>query len=91
MTNNMTTVSLQESKRRAEREQRQLASTELHNEFRVAAGLEPMPVDTTDFEDNDELEDIDPLLDETARILFDLVIPARQVADRYPGRQKPPG
>ena len=91
VTNNMTTVSLQESKRRAEREQRQLASTELHNEFRVAAGLEPMPVDTTDLEDNDELEDIDPLLDETARILFDLVIPARQVADRYPGTAKTAG
>ena len=90
-TKNIKTVSLQESKRRAEREQRQLASTELHNEFRVAAGLEPVPVDTTDVEDDDELEDIDPLLDETARILFDLVTPVGQVADRYPGTAKTAG
>ena len=90
-TEDIKTVSLQESKRRAEREQRQLASTELHNEFRAAAGLEPVPVDTTDLEDDDELEDIDPLLDETARILFDLVTPARQVADRYPGTAETAG
>ena len=88
---NLKTVSLQESTRRAEREKRRLASTDLHNEFREAAGLEPVPADTTGLEDNDELEDIDPLLDETARILFDLVAPARQVADRYPGTAKTAG
>ena len=50
-----------------------------------------MPVDSTDLKEDDELEDIDPLLDETARILFDLVTPARQVADRYPGTAETAG
>ncbi len=88
---NLKTVSLQEVKRKAEREKRRLASTELHNEYRVAAGLEPVPADATDLEIDDELEDVDPLLDETARILFDLVTPARQVAGRYPGAAKTAG
>ena len=88
---NLKTVSLQEVKRKAEREKRRLASTELRNEYRVAAGLEPVPADATDLEIDDELEDVDPLLDETARILFDLVTPARQVAGRYPGTAKTAG
>lgn len=77
------TVSLQESKRRDEREQRRHASAELRNEFRVALDLEPVPMDATDVED-DGLEHLDPFLEEAARILFDLVTPVRQAANRFP-------
>ena len=81
---NKKTVSLQESKRKAEREQRRLATAELRNEYRVTLGLEPVAADAVDIEDEDELEDLDPLLDEAARILFDLVVPVRQAIDEFP-------
>ena len=81
---NIKNVSLQESKRRAEREKLRLASAELRNEFRVALGLEPVPLHATDLEDDGGLEDFDPLLEEAARILFDLVAPVRKTAARLP-------
>lgn len=77
---NRKTVSLQENERKAEREQLRLASTELRNEFRMVLGLEPLPPQADDIEDDDELEDMDPFLEEAARILFDLVAPLRQAA-----------
>ena len=76
---NRKTVSLQENERKAEREKLRLASAELRNEFRIALGLEPLPPQADDIED-DELEDIDPFLEEAARILFDLVAPVPQTA-----------
>ena len=88
---NQKTISLQENKRIAEREQRRLASAELRNEYRVTLGLEPVPADATDIEDENELEDLDPLLDEAARILFDLVVPVRQAINRFPDTAKTAG
>ncbi len=88
---NRKAVSLQESKRRAEREQLRLASTELRNEFRVALGLEPVPLNSTEPEDEGGLEDLDPMLEEAARILFDLVMPVRQAANRFPETAKTAG
>ena len=88
---NKKTVSLQQSKRKAEREQRRLATAELRNEYRVTLGLEPVPADAVDIEDEDELEDLDPLLDEAARILFDLVVPVRQAIDEFPDAAKTAG
>ena len=88
---NKKTVSLQQSKRKAEREQRRLATAELRNEYRVTLGLEPVPADAVDIDDEDELEDLDPLLDEAARILFDLVVPVRQAIDEFPDTAKTAG
>ena len=88
---NKKTVSLQESKRKAEREERRLATAELRNEYRVTLGLEPVPADAVDIEDEDELEALDPLLDEAARILFDLVVPVRQAIDEFPDTAKTAG
>lgn len=84
-------ISLQENKRRDEREQRRLASVELRNEFRIAMGLEPVPVHAADIERDDGLDDLDPLLEEAARILFDLVGPVRQAVNRFPGTAKTAG
>ena len=88
---NKKTVSLQESKRNTEREKRLLASAELRNEFRVALGLDPVLPDAVESEDDNGLEDLDPLLEEAARILFDLVAPVRQAADRLPYNAKTAG
>ncbi len=88
---NKKTISLQESKRKGEREERRLATAELRNEYRITLGLEPVPADATDIEDEDELEDLDPLLDEAARILFDLVVPVRQAIDEFPDTAKTAG
>ncbi len=88
---NKKTVSLQQSNRKAEREQRRLATAKLRNEYRITLGLEPVPADTVDFEDENELEDLDPLLDEAARILFDLVVPVRQAINKFPDRAKTAG
>lgn len=88
---NKKTVSLQESKRNTEREKRLLASAELRNEFRVALGLDPVLPDAVEIEDDNGLEDLDPLLEEAARILFDLVAPVRQAADRLPSNAKTAG
>ena len=88
---NKKTASLQESKRKAEREKHRLASAELRNEFRVALGLDPVLPDAVEIEDDNGLEDLDPLLEEAARILFDLVAPVRQAADRLPYNAKTAG
>ena len=88
---NQKTASLQESKRKAEREKRRLASAELRNELRIALGLDPALPDATEIEDDNGLEDLDPLLEEAARILFDLVAPVRRAADRLPHTAKTAG
>ena len=88
---NKKNVSLRESKRKAEREKRRLESVELRNEFRITLGLEPASPDAADIEDDNELEDLDPLLEEAARILFDLVAPVRQAANRFPDTAKTAG
>ena len=88
---NKKTASLQESKRKADWEKRRLASAELRNEFRVALGLDPVLPDAVEIEDDNGLEDLDPLLEEAARILFDLVAPVRQAADRLPYNAKTAG
>ena len=88
---NKKTISLQEGKRKAEREQRRLASAELRNEYRITLGLEPVPADAADIEDENELEDLDPLLDEAARILLDLVVPVRQAINEFPDTAKTAG
>ena len=88
---NKKTVSLQQSKRKAEREQRRLAATDLRNEYRITLGLEPVPADADDIEDENELEDLDPLLDEAARILFDLVVPVRQAVNEFPDTARTAG
>ena len=88
---NEKTISLQQSKRKAEREQRRLASAELRNEYRITLGLKPVPADATDIEDENELEDLDPLLDEAARILFDLVVPVRQATNKFPDTPRTAG
>lgn len=74
------TISLMESKRKAEREQLLDMQHELENELRIAQGLEPLPQrdDTAkideDEEEDDEEKPHDILLQETARILNDLIL-----------------
>ena len=75
------TISLKESKRKAEREHLLDMKHELDNELRIAQGLEPLPkkdtsLDVDEFEEEDEDEDKphDILLQETARILYDLIV-----------------
>ena len=78
--NKKKTTSLQESKRKAERDQLLYMKHELLNELRVVQGLEPLPerdktqeIDEFDEED-DEDKPHDVLLQETARILYDLIV-----------------
>ena len=78
-------VSLQVDKRRAEREKLRLEADAARNELRVAAGLEPVSADTDEPGNDEELEQLDPFLEEAARILYDLVVPVRQAADGEPG------
>ena len=86
---NIKSVSLHEGNRRAEREKRRLEAAATRNEMRVAAGLEPVSADAdadADAPGNDEeLDQLDPFLEEAARILYDLVVPVRQAADGHPG------
>ena len=81
---NITSVSLQESKRRSEREKLQQEATAIRNELRLAAGLEPVAPDADEPDNDDELEQLDPFLDEAARILYDLVAPRQQSANAGP-------
>ena len=81
---NIKSVSLHEGKRRAEREQLRLEAAAMRNELRLAAGLEPVSPDADDPGDDEELEQVDPFLDEAARILYDLVAPVRQAANGEP-------
>ena len=69
-----TTVSLMESKRRAEREKMRVARHELQNEFRIAQGLKPIPLDAPEKE-YEKIKPVDILLRECARILQDLITP----------------
>ena len=78
------TISLLESRRRAEREKVRLESAQLRDEYRVALGLEPAPDEGADLEEDDLPDEFDPLLEEAARILFDLVAPVRQAAEKLP-------
>ena len=78
---NIKSVSLQMDKRKAEREKLRMEAEAAHNELRVAAGLEPISPGADEPEDEDKLEQLDPFLDEAARILYDLVVPVRQAAN----------
>jgi hypothetical protein len=77
--NDKKTISLKESKRKAEREKLLDMKHELKNELRIAQGLEPLPqrdetleIDAIEEEDDKE-KPHDILLQETARILNDLI------------------
>ena len=78
--NDKKTTSLKESKRKTERAQVLDMKHELENELRIVQGLEPLPErdDTLDIdefaEENDEDKPHDVLLQETARILHDLIV-----------------
>ena len=82
------TVSLLKETRELEREKLQNAKLELDNEFRLAQGLPPVAKDTEETGDNAEEDEVDPvdvLLEETANILFDLISPSHSTAQLYPG------
>jgi len=70
-------ISLLESKRKKEREQLQTTRRQLKNELRIAQGLEPLQgaqeIDEPENEDEDK-DKMDILLNETARILHDLIV-----------------
>lgn len=98
-----TEVSLNEKKRKAEREALLLAQRRVENELRVAQGLEPLSEAVSLEEDADEDQDgrdlsaeekkFEPenvLLQESAHILIDLITPARQTADNSPMAQHGP-
>ncbi len=74
------TTSLKESKRKAERDQLLDMKHELVNELRVVQGLKPLPKrdktqEIDEFEEGDvEDKPHDVLLQETARILYDLIV-----------------
>ena len=73
-------ISLKESKRKAEREKILDMKHELENELRIVQGLEPLPQrdDTLEIDEFEEEDDKDKphdiLLQETARILYDLIV-----------------
>lgn len=74
-------VTLLEDRRRAQREQRLAATEEFHNAWRAEQGLPPLPAraagDAALPEEAEETEAQDVLLEETARILRDLIALAR--------------
>ncbi|OGT34118.1 MAG: tail-specific protease [Gammaproteobacteria bacterium RBG_16_51_14] len=74
-------ISLLESKRKEERDKILKTKKTIQDEIRIAKGLPPLP-DDTDIDidadpdsETDEAESIDVLLNETAQILYDLVVP----------------
>ena len=77
--NDKKTISLKKSKRKTEREKLLDMRHELENELRIAQGLEPLPerddtLEIDEFEEEDDKEKPhDILLQETARILNDLI------------------
>jgi carboxyl-terminal processing protease len=78
---NKKSVSLKKSKRKAEREQILDMKHELDNELRIVQGLDPLPkrdtsleVDEFDEEEEEANKPHDILLQETARILYDLIV-----------------
>ena len=82
------TVSLLKETREIEREKLQNAKLELDNEFRIAQGLPPITREAEEKDDNgdeDEVDPVDVLLEETANILFDLISPSHSTAQLYPG------
>lgn len=91
-----TTVSLNEQKRKSERQALLLAQRKVENELRVAQGLEPLPEtvsleeaeeDADDFAGDDEEDEFEPenvLLQESAHILLDLIAPSRRTAGTTP-------
>ncbi len=71
-------ISLLESKRKQEREQLMQAKNEIQNAMRAAKGLPPLTEEELDSEEvanAEENEPIDILLNETAEILNDLILP----------------
>lgn len=98
--NARTEVSLNESKRKIERETLLLAQRKVENELRVAQGLEPLTEAVSLEEDPGEdegggdltteerkFEPENVLLQESAHILIDLITPAHQTADNTPMAQ----
>ena len=71
-------LSLNEQRRRAEREKLRLEAAATRNELRLAAGLEPASAEGGEPGEDAELEQLDPFLEEAARILYDLVEPAQR-------------
>ncbi len=75
--NDKKTISLMESKRKAEREKLLDMRHELENELKIVQGLEPLPRrdDTVEIDEIDDKEEkpLDILLQEAARILNDLI------------------
>ena len=68
-------ISLLESKRKKEREQLQTARRQLKNELRIAQGLEPLQgAQEIDEPENEDEDKMDILLNETAHILYDLIV-----------------
>jgi len=70
------------SVREKERKEMNLKRNRIENEFRIAQGLEPIPegTDIEDLEDEDDFKPKDVLLEETARILHDLILPSHAIA-----------
>ena len=102
--NEKTTVSLNEQTRRKEREALLVAQRRVENELRIAQGLAPLPetvslesdpqdhADTdTDADDDDKFEPEQVLLQESAQILLDLVMPGHQTAANTPIAQREAG
>ncbi len=77
--NDKKVTSLQEAKRKTEREQLSNARKTLQNEFRIAQGQEPLAEDSDD-EEFEDTEPVDVILNETARILQDLLAPVQTTA-----------
>jgi carboxyl-terminal processing protease len=95
--NERTTVSLNEKQRRAEREALLLAQRRVENELRIAQGLPPLTeqisleaesgedeVDGADSDADDKFEPGNVLLQESAHILMDLIMPSRRTAGVTP-------
>ena len=82
------TTSLQETKRKAEREKLSNARKTLQNEFRIAQGLAPLD-DESDDEDFEDTEPVDVILNESARILEDLLTPVQTTAASVNNRTDP--
>ena len=84
---NRKSVSLLESTRKKERDDLNVKKNRIENEFRVAEGLAPIPEHRDSASDDDDAatqdDDFKPkdvMLEETARILHDLIIPSHTIA-----------
>ncbi|MBI2969589.1 MAG: carboxy terminal-processing peptidase [Gammaproteobacteria bacterium] len=95
-------VSLNADKRKAEHETLLSARRRLENEFRIARGLEPLPESALLEEELDDVaaaagdgqpeerfSPADVLLQESTRILFDLIVPSHRTASNDPPAKKP--